>query len=235
MTPNPPEPEPCGTILDSGQWERLRRKDPEEWMRLFGRVMDAAKSLVRERVGERFGLVHLHGGDQLAAMGAMGSAWSSFRRRFLRDAMRGAWTVEDLAVHLIRITLNRVRRERRRQDRLGSAAAGEPLLNGVRADDDSPDEGVSLAEFLTKMTGAIDELLGQMETPQKREAIWLWLSGVAQRRTNRASGYCPAARRQPKHGFALARRVQGRRAPHAECLTNESPGTAVPWLRETLP
>jgi hypothetical protein len=188
MTPDPPEPEPRGTILNSGQWERLRRKDPEEWMQLFGRVMDVAKSLVRERVGERFGLVQLHGGDSLAAMGALGSAWSSFQRHFLRDAFRGAWTVEDLTVHLIRITLNRLQRERRRQDRLGSAAAGQPLLNAVRADDDSPDEGVSLAEFLTKMTGAIDELLGQMETPQKREAIWLWLSGVRNDRRTSQSG-----------------------------------------------
>ena len=53
------------------------------------------------------------------------------------------------------------------------------LVGAVRAADEGPAEEVLLADFLAKMTGAIDELLEQIETPRKREAVWLWISGVA--------------------------------------------------------
>jgi DNA-directed RNA polymerase specialized sigma24 family protein len=179
--PSRPEPLAEGMILEAEQWDRLRRNDHEEWLRLLAGVMPVARTLIKER----FGLVHLHGGDQLAAAGAMWSAWSSFQRHFLEDGFTGVWTIEDLAVQLIRITHNRLGRERRRQDRLRLASdkgalAGPsgPLIDTVKDPARGPEEGVSLAELLEKMRDAIDELMEQLETPKKREAIGLWLSFV---------------------------------------------------------
>jgi predicted XRE-type DNA-binding protein len=182
MNPHAPEPTAGRTALNAEQWERLRRKDSDEWLQLLAEVMPVARSLI----DERFGLLQLHGGDSLAAMGAVWSAWPSFQRHFLEDGFASAWTVEDLAVQLVRVTHNRMQRERRKQDRLRSATdrgavpnpAGLPMLAAVPNENGGPGESVSIAEFLAKLRNAVDDLCEQIETPRKRDAVALWLSAV---------------------------------------------------------
>jgi hypothetical protein len=86
----------CEPVPDD--WRNdLARDNPEAWSALLKVLLP----LAMRALPERFGLIQLHGGNELSAEAGLYSAWSSFQRHFHEDEFERIRDLESLAGHFI--------------------------------------------------------------------------------------------------------------------------------------
>jgi RNA polymerase sigma factor (sigma-70 family) len=184
-------------------------KEDQEWTtdRILAQVLPLVQQALTDElgvvggVGERAqrrcaeqlsALRRFHENDGMAALGAVASAISEFRKENLEKpgCVEPAREAVDLAVDLVRVAYNRMQRQRRRQQRMrdevarGTGPEGERLLEQYPAED--------FSEFPAQLREVVDYLLGSLPE-QERRVISSRFEGLTQQATAERLGIHRAA------------------------------------------
>ena len=145
---------------------------------LLRTLLPRAMAILREG----FGLIQLHGGDELAAEAALWSAWSSFQKHWDQGEFENFRALDELAGHLIRLAYNRWQRERRRQRKMDRAVeegivqddSGQARTRDYGDTSPGPDELLQAEELAACLWKSVDLVKGGLSArPLRTVQVYL--------------------------------------------------------------